>query len=259
MLSSGTLRHGSDLHRRAGPQLFLHDWWVIHPRPAGAGRLGCDRGHTRRSRAPSLRRCPGRRTRARHRCRQLGGWRERSVARGRLLAGLPRASADHGRAGSECRRRPVRRRGHIRVGRARCIGRSSARTRSSARSWCPCPAGAGGSTSAARRRGSKHWWIEAMDAPTPRELPVGRRTVVLPGTDLVAVKDPVITVDDAGWRMWVCCHPLDVAGAEDRMWTAVPRAPTVWTGRGARRAATDTGYVGRAGCSRHGGAAGPSR
>ena len=69
--------------------------------------------------------------------------------------------------------------------------------------------------------GSKHWWIEAVDAPTPAELPSGRRTIVLPGDDLVAVKDPVVVVDARhGWRMWVCCHPLDVAGAEDRMWTA---------------------------------------
>lgn len=52
-------------------------------------------------------------------------------------------------------------------------------------------------------------------------LPSGRRTVVLPGDDAVAVKDPVITVDKThGWRMWVCCHPLDIPGAEDRMWTS---------------------------------------
>jgi hypothetical protein len=37
----------------------------------------------------------------------------------------------------------------------------------------------------------------------------------------VAVKDPVITVDDVDrWRMWVCCHPLADAGHEDRMSTA---------------------------------------
>lgn len=68
---------------------------------------------------------------------------------------------------------------------------------------------------------SKHWWIEAIDAATPGALPDGRRTVVLPGDDTVAVKDPVIVYDaDHLWRMWVCCHPLDVPGAEDRMWTA---------------------------------------
>ena len=45
--------------------------------------------------------------------------------------------------------------------------------------------------------------------------------MVLPGDDTTAVKDPVITVDaDGTWQMWVCCHPLDIPGAEDRMWTA---------------------------------------
>jgi hypothetical protein len=99
--------------------------------------------------------------------------------------------------------------------------------------------------------GSKHWWIEAVDASTPAELPAGRRTVVLPGDDRVAVKDPVILVDqDHGWRMWACCHPLDVVGAEDRMWTAYATSgdglawttvedalrptPGAWDARGAR-------------------------
>lgn len=78
---------------------------------------------------------------------------------------------------------------------------------------------------------SKHWWIEAVDAATPADLPNGTRTVVLPGDEHIAVKDPVITVDDRGWRMWVCCHPLDVAGAEDRMWTAyaTSRDGLTWT------------------------------
>ena len=67
--------------------------------------------------------------------------------------------------------------------------------------------------------GSKHWWVEAIDAPTPEELPGGRRTVVLPGTSAVAVKDPVIVTDGSAWHLWLCCHPLDVAGAEDRMTT----------------------------------------
>ncbi|MBA8795121.1 hypothetical protein FHX74_002749 [Friedmanniella endophytica] len=77
---------------------------------------------------------------------------------------------------------------------------------------------------------SKHWWIEALDAVTPEQVPAGTRTVVLPGSERVAVKDPVITVRDAGraaadgepdepWELWLCCHPLDVVGAEDRMTT----------------------------------------
>jgi hypothetical protein len=68
--------------------------------------------------------------------------------------------------------------------------------------------------------GSKHWWIEAVDADQPQHLEQGTRTVVLPGTAEVAVKDPVVLVDETGWRMWVCVHPLDEAGDEDRMTTA---------------------------------------
>ena len=98
---------------------------------------------------------------------------------------------------------------------------------------------------------SKHWWIEAVEAATPADLPSGQRTVVLPGDDHLAVKDPVIAVDQShGWRMWVCCHPLDVSGAEDRMWTAYATSsdglswtvqgdalratPDAWDARGAR-------------------------
>ena len=68
--------------------------------------------------------------------------------------------------------------------------------------------------------GSKHWWIEALDADTPFELPVGARTVVLPGSATEAVKDPVVVHDGDTWRMWVCVHPLDEPGHEDRMTTA---------------------------------------
>jgi hypothetical protein len=67
---------------------------------------------------------------------------------------------------------------------------------------------------------SKHWWIEAVDAPRPEDLPQGRRHVVLPGDRRWGVKDPVVTVTDGRWEMWVCCHPLEHAGAEDRMVTA---------------------------------------
>ncbi len=68
--------------------------------------------------------------------------------------------------------------------------------------------------------GSKHWWIEAVDADDPSQLETGTRTVVLPGSDEVAVKDPVVLVDESGWRMWVCVHPLTEPGHEDRMTTA---------------------------------------
>jgi hypothetical protein len=66
---------------------------------------------------------------------------------------------------------------------------------------------------------SKHWWIDALDADTPEELAFGDRHLVLAGDDQWAVKDPVIIKRPEGWRMWVCCHPLDHPGHEDRMIT----------------------------------------
>ena len=69
--------------------------------------------------------------------------------------------------------------------------------------------------------GSKHWWIEALDASRPEDLAGGGRTVVLGGDDRVAVKDPVVVVDDDGrWHAWICEHPLTDAGEEDRMSTS---------------------------------------
>jgi hypothetical protein len=66
---------------------------------------------------------------------------------------------------------------------------------------------------------SKHWWIDALDAERPEELPFGDRHVVLAGDDQWAVKDPVIIRRANEWRMWVCCHPLTDPGHEDRMIT----------------------------------------
>lgn len=98
--------------------------------------------------------------------------------------------------------------------------------------------------------GSKHWWIEALDADRPEDLPTGRRTVVLPGDAQVAVKDPVITVREGEWEMWLCEHPLTEPGEEDRMstsyltssdglsWTrhgtVLEPRPGSWDARGAR-------------------------
>jgi len=66
---------------------------------------------------------------------------------------------------------------------------------------------------------SKHWWIESLDAGSVADLPQGRRTLVLAGDAVTGVKDPVVIRDAAGWRMWVCCHPLDDPEATDRMVT----------------------------------------
>src|SRR5919112_5166981 len=54
---------------------------------------------------------------------------------------------------------------------------------------------------------SKHWWIEAVDADSPAGLEHGKRTVVLPGNAQTAVKDPVVLVDETGWRVWGCVPP----------------------------------------------------
>jgi hypothetical protein len=78
---------------------------------------------------------------------------------------------------------------------------------------------------------SKHWWIEAVDATTPDQLDGGLRRVVMPGDKTQAYKDPVVAADRSGWRMWVCRHPLDEPGSEDRMstWYATSADGLDWT------------------------------
>jgi hypothetical protein len=99
--------------------------------------------------------------------------------------------------------------------------------------------------------GSKHWWVEALDAPTPQQLPRGRRTLVLEGGAHEAWKDPVVWHDGERWQMWGCRHPLDGGDEEaDRMsshhavsadglvwdWTgrALWPTPGTWEARGTR-------------------------
>lgn len=68
--------------------------------------------------------------------------------------------------------------------------------------------------------GSKHWWVDVLEAGTPEELPDAERRTVLPGDERHAVKDPVVLRDDDGtWHLWASVHPLDVPGHEDRMTT----------------------------------------
>ncbi|GAA1426538.1 hypothetical protein GCM10009616_01380 [Microlunatus lacustris] len=82
--------------------------------------------------------------------------------------------------------------------------------------------------------GSKHWWVEALDADRPEDLADGVRHRVLPGDDASGVKDPVVVVDEHGWRMWLCCHPLTEPGHEDRMVTRLVTSEDglTWTDRG---------------------------
>lgn len=83
--------------------------------------------------------------------------------------------------------------------------------------------------------GTKHWWLESLTAATPDGLASGRRDRITFADNQTAVKDPVILRDSHGtWHLWACCHPLDVASAEDRMSTryATSRDGLAWTDHG---------------------------
>ena len=98
--------------------------------------------------------------------------------------------------------------------------------------------------------GSKHWRIDVLDAVDPASFDGAAPRTVLPGSAQVGVKDPVIRRAAEGWQAWICCHPLEEAGEEDRMTTAFATSddglswhwhgtvlqgrPGMWDGRGAR-------------------------
>lgn len=98
---------------------------------------------------------------------------------------------------------------------------------------------------------SKHWWVEAVEAPDVAELATGKRTTVLPGDFDTAWKDVVVHHTGDEWQMWACRHPLDGGDDQaDRMtsvyfisadgleWTEVGTAlaptPDSWDARGTR-------------------------
>jgi len=82
--------------------------------------------------------------------------------------------------------------------------------------------------------GSKHWWVDVLEADTPEGLASAPRRTVLPGDDRHAVKDPVIVVVDGTWHLWASVHPLDLPMHEDRMTTEHYSSPDGldWTHRG---------------------------
>jgi hypothetical protein len=113
---------------------------------------------------------------------------------------------------------------------------------------------------------SAHWRIDALDAPVLHALAEASPTTVFAGDERTGVKDPVIHHHAGRWEAWICCHPLDAPGQEDRMTTAyatsadglawawqrtvlAPR-PGRWDARGARVTAVLTDgrafYDGRA-------------
>jgi hypothetical protein len=97
---------------------------------------------------------------------------------------------------------------------------------------------------------SKHWWIDAIDASSPREFHPRDRYTVFPGDAATAYKDPFILVSDDQWLGWICRHPLTDPEATDRMATsfavsdngvdwvikedALRPEPGTWYERGAR-------------------------
>jgi len=76
---------------------------------------------------------------------------------------------------------------------------------------------------------SKHWWIEVLEADDPAGLATAEARPAFPGDDRTAVKDPIVQLRDGRWHAWICCHPLDVPGAEDRMRSAYATSDDGWT------------------------------
>ena len=90
--------------------------------------------------------------------------------------------------------------------------------------------------------GTKHWRVVLLEARTPEGLATAEAVTVMPGSDLLAVKDPVIVRHDGRWHAWASCHPLDDPEATDRMTTeyATSDDGVSWTWHG-------TALAGRAG------------
>jgi hypothetical protein len=76
---------------------------------------------------------------------------------------------------------------------------------------------------------SKHWWIEVLEADDPAGFEAAEARPAFPGDERTAVKDPIVKLRDGRWHAWICCHPLDVPGAEDRMSSAYATSDDGWT------------------------------
>ncbi|WP_018335489.1 hypothetical protein [Actinomycetospora chiangmaiensis] len=82
--------------------------------------------------------------------------------------------------------------------------------------------------------GTKHWWVELLEADTPEGLASAPSVTVLPGSDELAVKDPVVQSHGGQWHLWASVHPLDDPDATDRMTTEYATSPdgVAWTWQG---------------------------
>ncbi|HEU5160749.1 MAG TPA: hypothetical protein VFU43_27375 [Streptosporangiaceae bacterium] len=108
--------------------------------------------------------------------------------------------------------------------------------------------------------GTKHWRVEVLEAADPVSFDPAATSVVLPGSESVGVKDPVILRHDGKWHLWASCHPLGDLEAADRMvtdyatsadgldWTwqgtVLTGRPGAWDARGVRVSAV-VPYEGR--------------
>jgi len=66
---------------------------------------------------------------------------------------------------------------------------------------------------------TKHWRIDLLEAPAVSQLQSADLHTVFAGDRGTGVKDPVVRRIDNSWHAWICCHPLDTPGEEDRMTT----------------------------------------
>jgi hypothetical protein len=98
--------------------------------------------------------------------------------------------------------------------------------------------------------GTKHWRVDLLEASTPEGLADAAPRTVMPGSDRLAIKDPVVVRHEGRWHAFASCHPLDDPRATDRMttehatsddgveWTwhgtALAGRPGAWDERGVR-------------------------
>jgi hypothetical protein len=98
--------------------------------------------------------------------------------------------------------------------------------------------------------GGEPWEIGLLEAAQPADLAGADLRRLTFGGPLETVKDPVVHRTAPGWSAWVCVHPLDVPGADDRMFTryltsddgigwasqgtVLTARPGAWDARGAR-------------------------
>ena len=88
--------------------------------------------------------------------------------------------------------------------------------------------------------GTRHWRVDLLEADTVEGLATAIPRTVLPGSDEVAVKDPVLRHDGEQWHLWASVHPLDDPDETDRMTTEHATSPdgVTWTWRGTALAGT---------------------